>query len=102
GSWYEMVCTQTPAEIMAWLVARKFDVYVVDSNMTGASALGICCTIRAVDKEGAVICLSADDDERGPLLDAGADLFLKMPDGASKLRQVLDDLLDSPKSDSLH
>jgi|KBSMisStaDraftv2_1062788.scaffolds.fasta_scaffold3131021_1 DNA-binding response OmpR family regulator len=97
-----MVCTQTPAEIMAWLVARKFDVYVVDSNMSGASALGICCTIRAVDKEGAVICLSPDDDDRETLLNAGADLFLKMPDGAMKLRRVLDDLLDSPKSDSVH
>jgi DNA-binding response OmpR family regulator len=97
-----MVCTQTPAEVMAWLVARKFDVYVVDSNMPGASALGVCCTIRAVDKEGAVICLTPYDDERGPLLEAGADLVLNIPLGVGKLRSTIDDLLDSPKSDSVH
>ena len=73
GSWYEMVCANRPAEIMAWLVARNFDVYVVDSETTGDSAEGVCRTIRAVDKDGAVICLSPNGEERGPLLDAGAD-----------------------------
>ena len=102
GSWYEMVCANRPAEIMAWLVARKFDVYVVDSDIAGDSAEGVCRTIRAVDKDGAVICLSPDDHEREPLLDAGADLVLKMPDAASKLRRMIDDLLDSPKSEVAH
>ena len=87
---------------MAWLVARKFDVYVIDADMQGASALGICCTIRAVDKEGAVICLSTDEDDHESLLEAGADLFLKLPEGACKLRRVMDDMLDSPKSDAVH
>ena len=87
---------------MAWLVARKFDVFVVDSNMAGASALGICCTIRSVDREAAVICLSPEDDDREPLLEAGADLFLKTPYSIGKLRQTIDDLLDSPKSDAFH
>lgn len=87
---------------MAWLAARKFDVYVVDADMSGASALGICCTIRAVDKNGAVICLSPDDDDRGPLLDAGADLVLKMPDILINLRQTIDDLLDPPNIESVH
>jgi DNA-binding response OmpR family regulator len=87
---------------MAWLVARKFDVYVIDSNMTGDSAEGVCRTIRTVDKDGAVICLSPDDDDREPLLDAGADLVLKMPEAAARIRRTIDDLLDSPKCESVH
>jgi DNA-binding response OmpR family regulator len=87
---------------MAWLVARKFDVYVVDANMTSESAVGICRTIRTVDKDGAVICVSPDKADESRLLDAGADLFLKVPDEIGKIRRTVDDLLDSPKSDSVH
>ena len=97
-----MVCARRPAEIMAWLVARKFDVYVVDVKMSGESALGVCRTIRTVDKDGAVICISDENADREELLDAGADLFLKLPDEMGKIRRTIDDLLDSPKSDAVH
>lgn len=102
GPWYEMVCANRPAEIMAWLVARKFDVYVVDSEIAGDSAEGVCRTIRAVDRDGAVICLSPNGEERAPLLDAGADLVLTKPEATTKLRRTIDDLLDSPKSEAAH
>jgi DNA-binding response OmpR family regulator len=97
-----MVCARQSAEIMAWLVARKFDVYIVDANSSGESAVGVCRSIRAVDKDGAVICISAQNSDGETLLDAGADLILKMPDALNNLRRTIDDLLDSPKSDSVH
>ena len=87
---------------MAWLAVRKFDVYVVDGNLLDDSGPGVCRTIRAVDKDGAVICVSPDSDDREDLLDAGADLFLKLPESINQLRRTIDDLLDSPKSDSVH
>ena len=46
--------------------------------------------------------IDQEDDDREPLLEAGADLFLKTPYSISKLRQTIDDLLDSPKSDAFH
>jgi DNA-binding response OmpR family regulator len=97
-----MVCASSRAEIMAWLVARKFDVYVVDSTAAGETAVGVCNTIRTVDKEGAVICVSPDGDDREPLLDAGADLVLRLPDELNQLRRTIDDLLESPHSESVH
>ena len=97
-----MVCARQSAEVMAWLVARKFDVYIVDANTSGDIAVGVCRSIRAVDKDGAVICISAQGSDSGPLLDAGADLVLKMPDALSNLRRTIDDLLDSPTSESVH
>lgn len=97
-----MVCAQRSAEIMAWLVARKFDVYVVDANVSGDNSVGVCRSIRAVDKDGAVICISSAGQDTEPILDAGADLVLKMPEAIGNLRRTIDDLLDSPKSDSVH
>jgi DNA-binding response OmpR family regulator len=97
-----MVCARQSAEIMAWLVARKFDVYIVDANASGDSSVGVCRSIRAVDKDGAVICISAAGQDTEPFLDAGADLVLKMPDALGNLRRTVDNLLDSPKNDSVH
>lgn len=87
---------------MAWLVARKFDVYIVDANARGDSAVGVCRSIRAVDRDGAVICISSAGEDVEPFLDAGADLVLKMPEALGNLRRTIDDLLDSPKCDSVH
>ena len=102
GSWYEIVCVRRPAEVMAWLVARKFDLYLIDTSMPGESALGMCHSVRKVNKDGAVICISPNGEEREILLGAGADLFLKMPDAIGQLRQTIDDLLDGPRSHSTH
>ena len=87
---------------MAWLVARTFDLYLVDTNMSGESALGVCRSIRSVDEDGAIICISDDVDERDTLLDAGADLFMKMPEAVGQLRRIIDDVLDGPRSDMIH
>jgi DNA-binding response OmpR family regulator len=87
---------------MAWLVARTFDLYLVDTNMTGESALGVCRSIRSVDDDGAIICISDDPEDRDTLLDAGADLFMKMPDAVGQLRRTIDDVLDGPRSSAAH
>jgi DNA-binding response OmpR family regulator len=97
-----MICAQRSVEIMAWLAVRKFDVYVVDANLADDSGSGICRSIRAVDRDGAVICVSPKSSDRDDMLDAGADLFLNIPESISQLRRTIDDLLDSPKSDSVH
>ena len=102
GTWYEVVCARQPAEIMAWLVARTFDLYLVDNQMSRESALGVCRSIRSVDGDGAIICISDDNDDRDTLLDAGADLFMKMPDAVEHLRRTIDDVLDGPRSDAIH
>jgi hypothetical protein len=84
---------------MAWLIARRFDAYVIDANRSEDGALGICRTIRNVDDDGALICVS-DNGNGEKLLDAGADLVLKMPDDLGRLRHTIDDLLDGPKNKS--
>ena len=102
GTWYEIVCARQPAEIMAWLIARRFDLYLVDTKMPDESALGVCRSIRSIDDNGAIICISEDVDDRDTLLGAGADMFMKMPDGAGQLRRMIDDVLDGPRSDAIH
>ena len=87
---------------MAWLVARTFDLYLVDNQMPGESALGVCRSIRSMDEDGAIICISDDVNHRDTLLDAGADLFMKMPDAVGQLRRTIDDVLDGPRSDAAH
>ena len=87
---------------MAWLVARTFDLYLVDTQMSGESALGVCRSIRSMDDNGAIICISDDVDDRDTLLDAGADLFMKMPDAVEQLRRTIDDVLDGPRSEAAH
>jgi DNA-binding response OmpR family regulator len=102
GTWYDVVCAREPAEIMAWLVARTFDLYLVDNRMSRESALGVCRSIRSVDDDGAIICISDDIDDRDTLLEAGADLFMKKPDAVPHLRRTIDDVLDGPRSDAIH
>ena len=87
---------------MAWLVARTFDLYLVDTNMAGESALGVCRSIRSIDDDGAIICISDDVCHRDSLLDAGADLFMKLPEAIGNLRRTIDDVLEGPRSDAAH
>jgi DNA-binding response OmpR family regulator len=87
---------------MAWLVARTFDLYLVDNQMSGESALGVCRSIRSMDDDGAIICISDDVDDRDNLLNAGADLFMKMPEAVGQLRRTIDDVLDGSRSDTVH
>jgi DNA-binding response OmpR family regulator len=87
---------------MAWLVARTFDLYLVDNKMAGESALGVCRSIRSIDDDGAIICISDDADDRDTLLNAGADLFMKMPEAVGQLRRTIDDVLDGPRSEAVH
>jgi DNA-binding response OmpR family regulator len=87
---------------MAWLVARTFDLYLVDNQMSGESALGVCRSIRSMDDDGAIICISDDVDDRDSLLNAGADLFMKMPEAVGQLRRTIDDVLDGSRSDTVH
>lgn len=84
-----------PAETIAWPVARQFDVYLVDAGMPGESAVAICRTIRNVDRDGVVICLSAEETDSEKLLAAEADYFIKIPDGLGRIRQTIDNLLDN-------
>jgi DNA-binding response OmpR family regulator len=83
---------------MAWIIAQKFDVYVIDATMPGESAAGLCGTIRTVDEDGMIICISPTEADREKLLAAGGDLFIKMPEEVGRIRRLIAELLDSSRN----
>ena len=62
----------------------------------------VCRSIRSIDDDGAIICISDDADDRDTSLNAGADLFMKMPEAVGQLRRTIDDVLDGPRSEADH
>ena len=84
------------AEDAFWTaVTENFDLYVLDVDLRPESATDLCRAIRAADDTGVVVCVSSVENDRPKALDAGADLFLKVPQELHLLRLSIEALFDA-------
>ena len=94
-SFYHVKCVST-AEDMFWaVVSESFDLYVLDAGLRPESATDLCRAVRAADDNGGIVCLSRSEADQFKALDAGADLFLKIPNELHLLRLRIEDLVDA-------
>ena len=77
------------------IVARRFDVYVLDYLMPEMTGAEFCRTVRELDPNGAIIVYSGMSNERvrTECVAAGADLFLVKPDDLDLLAPSINEFL---------
>lgn len=94
-SFYQVQCVSNADEMFWSAVTETFDAYVLDTGLRPESATDLCRAIRAADENGGIVCMSRVEDDRFRALDAGADLFLKLPGELHLLRLRIEDLFDT-------
>lgn len=95
NSFYRVKRVSNTDELCLAAVTESFDVYILDSSIEVLSVL--CGVIRSADEDALIISLSENEADRHKALDAGANMFLKLPNELKLLPSKIDDLLDSAK-----
>jgi DNA-binding response OmpR family regulator len=93
-AFYEVRFASSFAEVCMRLVVERSDLYILDASLPRESAIRMVKTVRLVDQEAIVICISELEVDREKVLNAGADVFIKSPSGLASLTSTIDGLLD--------
>ena len=101
NAFYRIKCVSTVDELVLAAVTETFDMFVLDSSISGDPISILCRAVRASDEDAVIVSLSENEDHRHQALDAGADLSLKLPNELKLLASKIDDLLDFATS-SVH
>jgi len=97
NAFYRVKCVSTVDELCMAAVTESFDIFTLDSSVRREPVSDLCRAVRAADEDAVIVSLSENEAERYKSLDAGADLFLKLPNELKLLASKIDDLLDSEK-----
>ena len=94
---YEVRLASSFGEACTLFITNTFDVYLLDADMKGEKAVQMVKAVRLADEHGVVIWLSQAESDRGPALDAGADIFLLTSTEVEFLRFAIEDLRDKTR-----
>jgi DNA-binding NarL/FixJ family response regulator len=95
GGWYDIQCAPSFRDGFAWMVARPFDVFIVDADMSMEDPGSVIRSIYSVNNDALIITVSSDDRLSSGTLEAGSDLFIHRQRALTMLKSTIDDLLDS-------
>jgi len=87
---YEVRFVSSFAEVCMRLVVERSDLYILDASLPRENAIRMVKTVRLVDQEAIVICISELEVDRDKVLNVGADIFIKSPSGLSSLTSTID------------
>jgi len=77
------------------MVARPFDVFIVDADLPTEDPGNIIRSIYSVNNDALIITVSSDERLASGTLEAGSDLFVHRQRALTMLKPTIDDLLDS-------
>jgi DNA-binding response OmpR family regulator len=94
----EAITVPGVAEALRLIGSERFDLYVLDSELLGASGLTLCHQIRAVDTHTPIVIFSAHgfESHREAGMLAGANAYLVKPD-VTELIPTVKRLLEEPR-----
>jgi DNA-binding NarL/FixJ family response regulator len=95
GGWYEFQCVPSFRDGLARMTARSFDVFVVDADLTMEDPGNVIRSIYSINNAALIITVSSDERLASGTLEAGSDLFIPRSRAVTKLKPMIDDLLDS-------
>lgn len=93
-SFFEIKCVSSVDEMFWAVVTESFDAYILDASLRNEATAELVRSIRAADQAGKIVCLSTNEANRFKALDAGANVFLTIPDEFHLLRLKIEDLFD--------
>jgi DNA-binding response OmpR family regulator len=93
-SFYDVQIARSFNEACACFIVEAFNIYLLDADMPGENPIQMVKTVRLVDRNAALICISGSDSDRLSAIEAGADIFLQSPVGIGLVRTTIDNLLD--------
>jgi DNA-binding response OmpR family regulator len=99
---FDVFTAPDAAEALRPIGSEHFDLYVLDSEVTGFSGLTLCHRIRAVDTRTPVVIFSGhgyESHRRAGML-AGANAYLVKPD-VTELIPTVERLLEEPRTANL-
>lgn len=92
---YDFNFIHNPEEIFSLIEAEKFDLYILDNWLPGASGVELCRKIRDLDGRVPVIFTSGSSLKKDiqAAFDAGANKYLVKPYEPEELRQIVKELI---------
>lgn len=86
----EAVSVSDVGEALEMMKGEQFSLYIIDSQMSGASGLSLCKQIRQLDKDTPIIIFSgnAHQSDRDAGMLAGANAYLVKPDSSNLIATV--------------
>ena len=94
---YEVTTVGSIAEAISWVGNTRFDLYLLDRGLPDGSGIDLCRLIRTSDSMTPIVFCSgaAALPDRMLVFEAGANAFLKKPEGWSQLQHTLNRLLEN-------
>ena len=88
---YDITSVQTPEEGLRLAAVQRFDLFMLDYFLPGASGTEVCRTIRQTDADTPIMFFSgaAHERERREALGAGANDYLVKPDDLNKITETV-------------
>jgi len=94
NAFYRVKSVSAVDELLLAAVTETFDMFILDSSIHDEPVSDLCRAVRAADIDAVIVSLSEGEADRHKALDAGADLFVKLPNELKLLASKIDDLLD--------
>ena len=94
---YEVTTVGSIAEAISWVGNTRFDLYLLDRGLPDGSGIDLCRLIRTSDSMTPIVFCSgaAALPDRMLVFEAGANAFLKKPEGLDQLTHTLNRLLEN-------
>jgi CheY-like chemotaxis protein len=98
-NWHVEICRDGGAALMKLESRELYDAIVLDFNMPGVDGIELLKRARQLThrRRTPIIIFTASDCENEALA-AGADVFVKKPNGIRELIQIIERLLNKPES----
>jgi DNA-binding response OmpR family regulator len=92
---YEVTTVGSMAEALSRVGSTRFDLYLLDRGLPDGSGIDLCRLIRISDSTTPIVFCSgaAALPDRMLVFEAGANAFLKKPEGLDQLNHTLNRLL---------
>ena len=92
---YDFNFIHDPRKILPLIETEKFDLYILDNWLPGASGVELCRKIRALDEKVPVIFTSGSSLKKDieAAFEAGANKYLVKPYEPEELRQIIKELI---------
>lgn len=91
---YVLTCVSSPAEALALIKGRSFDLYIFDYQLPEISGIELCKTIRLAEaKRPVIFSAKAYPADKESALEAGATEYLVKPTDLAPFEETIKNLL---------
>jgi DNA-binding response OmpR family regulator len=86
---YQVIEAENGEEALKLIRTEKYELMLLDINMSGISGIEVCREVRR-SSDIPIVIMSAGEESRAKVLDAGANDYLKKPFGVSQIFQCVE------------